>query len=222
MRILVLPGMDGGAELSTRFRAELAPDDVVGVEYGTDEPVGYDTLLLYVRSLVDASAEPVVVVAESFSGPIAIRLAAAAPRQLRGVALVATFASPVAWPGWRHLARPSLFSVPPPAFAVRRSMLDATASDEEVRQVLAAIARPEPRVMSRRLREVLTVDVRADLERCRLPMAALRATRDRLLDRRRFVRVPNTQDIEAPHLVLFARPERAAEAVRAFVDNVRS
>ena len=89
MRLVVLPGMDGGASLSARFRGLMSEaHEADGVEYPTHEKWGYERLTEHVRAVLSASAEPTVLLAESFSGPVAIRLAATPPRHLVGVVLV--------------------------------------------------------------------------------------------------------------------------------------
>lgn len=95
-RYLMLPGMDGVLQLDGELSRCLP--DVDCVSYDSRRPQGYDELEALVRERLVGS-EPVTVVAESFSGPIAMRLAANPPPSLKAVVLVATFVrSPV--PRW--------------------------------------------------------------------------------------------------------------------------
>jgi len=119
MRVLVLPGMDGGAELSEEFRARMARWYAVdSVEYGAGgAPVETVAAAL-------GGSEATVVVAESFSGAVALR-ALQRPEARRGVVgLVLAFSfvvSPTA--GWmRPFARDFVFRRPPPEWAIRASM----------------------------------------------------------------------------------------------------
>ena len=89
MRLVVLPGMDGGAELSATFR-DAIPFETEGVAYPPEELLGYDALEALLRSRLEGVGEHVLV-AESFSGPVAVRLAADPPPSLRGLVLVASF-----------------------------------------------------------------------------------------------------------------------------------
>ena len=79
-----------GATLPPLLRAlpsSLSP--VVGA-YPADQPCGYAKLLPLVEAAAPASAE-YVVVGESFSGPLALMLAARRPPGLRGIVLCASF-----------------------------------------------------------------------------------------------------------------------------------
>ena len=69
------------------------------VHYPPDRCLGYDALEPWLRDRLPA--EPFVLLAESFSGPLALRLAADPPVGLQGVILVASFArAPVRFPAW--------------------------------------------------------------------------------------------------------------------------
>lgn len=91
MRLLLLPGMDGTGRLFAPLLAALPPDiDGEPVAYPPDEPLGYEGLLPLVEAAA-ARGGDFVVVGESFSGPLALLLAARSPPGLRGVVLCATF-----------------------------------------------------------------------------------------------------------------------------------
>src|SRR5258706_6807633 len=85
---LLLPGMDGTGRLFSWLVAEL-PRQIAPrvISYRTDEPLGYRDL----EKRIAIPDEPFAIVAESFSGPLAIRIAAKRPKHLRAVVLVATF-----------------------------------------------------------------------------------------------------------------------------------
>jgi pimeloyl-ACP methyl ester carboxylesterase len=79
-----------------------------------------------------------------------------------------------------------------------------------------------PAVIRRRLHEVLTVDVTAQLAAIELPMLILRPTRDRIVPRaaaRLLAQTPHADvvDIEGPHLLLQSRPVESAAAVLRFL-----
>jgi pimeloyl-ACP methyl ester carboxylesterase len=220
--VILLPGMDGTGDL---FRPLL---DVVPatlsrrvVSYPTDRPLPYDELLVLAeRQLGDN--QDVVIIAESFSGPLALRLAAKLPEQIRAVVLVASFIRPPL-PRWvRHVVVPMLFRAPPPAMLLLRFMLGRDAPDALVREVAAAIRRVRPEVLARRLRDVLSVDCAKELRRCRAPLLYLAAADDALvrpssLAAFRAVR-PDIQarTLPGPHLLLQAQPQAAWREIERF------
>ena len=88
--------MDGTGRLFDRLRAALPQRfDVQVISYPTNELLGYDAL----AERITIPSEPFAIVAESFSGPIGITLAARNLTHLRALVLVASFAqSPIAVP----------------------------------------------------------------------------------------------------------------------------
>ena len=219
-----MPGMDGTGDLFAPLLTVLRPEwRCQVVSYPTDSAAPHDALVDTVRaSLPDA---PYVLIAESFSGPIAIALAAEAPTQLEGVVLCASFLrSPVS--RWRRLFMPlvrlAMRTLRPPRFAIRLGLLDRSASPALVDAVMAAIRRVDGRVMAGRLAAVLSVDVTAQAARVEVPVLYIRAMGDRLvgMDALRVAQsaIVDLYDVhlDGPHLILQCRPVEAAEAIRAF------
>ncbi|MEO0326823.1 MAG: alpha/beta hydrolase [Myxococcota bacterium] len=217
MKVVLLPGMDGGAALLRPFRRALALPSVVH-GYSPTRPEPYEDLLADVRRRVVSTQEPVAVVAESFSGPLAIELAARPPPGLCAVVLVATFAESPRPRALGSLVGPWLFRRPPPAMVVRRLLLDEAADPAMVSAVQAAVGRCSPVVLASRLRAVLHVDVREALARAALPGLVLHGTRDRLVPRPPKAPAHWERDaVEGPHLLLQARAEDAAQRIARFL-----
>src|SRR5580693_3790499 len=181
-QLIILPGLDGTGARITPFLREMeraVPVRVLG--YPPDQPLGYAELESLVRQGLP-QGERYVLLAESFSGPIAIRLAADPPPGLAGLILCGTFAkNPFPWlrpvralavrvpfkslPRW--LRAPLLWGSGDPKRAPPRSERASAMVDEAV--------------IRRRLHEVLTVDVTARLADIALPTLILLATGDRIL-----------------------------------------
>src|SRR5262245_17031078 len=93
MHLLLLPGGDGTGKLFDPLLHALAGQDSltpVVVAYPPDRACGYGDLLPLVEQNVPAGAD-FLVLGESFSGPLALLLAARRPPGLRGVILCGTF-----------------------------------------------------------------------------------------------------------------------------------
>jgi pimeloyl-[acyl-carrier protein] methyl ester esterase len=154
MHVCLLPGMDGSDSLATDFRAALpASISTSAVTYPRDRCLGYDALELQVREHLAGLRAPYVLLAESFSGPLAIRIAAAPPDGLRAIVLVATFHSTPLSPWLRFVTGPALFRWPMPLWAVRRYMLGPSASVSLCTRFAAAAALVRPEVLAARARE---------------------------------------------------------------------
>jgi pimeloyl-[acyl-carrier protein] methyl ester esterase len=147
LTLILLPGMDGTGELFERFLSVLpAWIQPKVVRYPPRQPLSYSDLLALVQRTLPVS-EPFVVLAESFSTPIAIRLAAEGPPNLMALIICAGFIeSPI-----RGIVRlgvsllaPILFRIPPPGFAIRTLLVGRNASVELVRSARMTISSVSP------------------------------------------------------------------------------
>lgn len=202
MSVLLLPGMDGTGALYGPL-CDLLPD-AHALAY-PPLPWGYDQLESWVR----ARCRQRVVVAESFSGPIGLRLANDPPPGLEAVVLVATFrrAPRLARLGARFGRWPFLWV--PPAVAIRQVMVGHDAPNvlvQKVRHVLKTVA---PDVLAARLRAVAQVNVPCVPK---VPLVVLVADADRLVG-------PGTwpgadvRRVTGPHLLGQRNPETVAAVV---------
>lgn len=220
LTLALLPGLDGTgrlfAPLLDALPGWLEPRVIA---YSPVESEPYERLCDRVAESLEG-AGPLIVLGESFSGPIAIRLAARL-RDLRGVVLAASFArSPVG--RWGHLRKPiaALARMRPPRWALR--LLLTGARPELAEATRAAIGSVRPEVIAARVEQVLSVDVSAELARCPVRVLYLRGLQDRLVGRRTLRHLKSVRpslevvDLDAPHLVLQRRPEEAAAAIAAF------
>jgi pimeloyl-[acyl-carrier protein] methyl ester esterase len=224
--IVLLPGFDGTGRLSRSFAGALPPQLTPSViAYPTDGPESYSDLETRVRNLLPGD-RAFAIIAESFSGPIAIRIAAKKPKGLVALVLVGTFVhNPVRFvPTWmKSLVGSYLFHIPPPAWMVRQFVAGSDAPGEIVSAALAAWCEVKPDVLAMRLREALAVDAADDFLAVTLPMLYVSGTQDRLL-------APSTVDalqrlrpdlevavIAAPHFVLQRRPAQAADLIADFL-----
>ncbi len=223
MQVLALPGLHGTDDLFDPLaRAAPRGTTVETVSYPPDRELDYAAHLeIARRSLPDGG--PFLLLGESFSGPIAVRLAAEAPPGLVGLVLCASFVRPPSWSGFRHLPWKTLFSRPVPRHVIRRRLAGPWISPEIVAAVRGVTRKVAPSVLATRLREALTVDARDALARVEVPILDLRGTRDRLVPRRcrhaiLAVRPDvRTAEIEAPHMLLQIAPLEAWGAIERFL-----
>lgn len=170
--LILLPGMEGTGEMFAPLRRALGdslPTKVL--RYPVDVPLGYEELLPRVRVELP-QGEPFVLLGESFSGPLALMLAAERPVGLRGVILSASFAqSPLSWlpPLARHLLRPCLFRWRPRPLLVK-FMLGRYATPELGCLLWNAQAQVHAAVLAARARAILAVDVVEQLKACTVPI----------------------------------------------------
>lgn len=222
--LVLLPGLDGTGTLFKPLLAHLPPEvRPLVVAYPTQERLGYEELLPRVLDALPRS-EPFVILGESFSGPLAIMAAARSPAALRGVVLCASFVrNPLPVPArLKYLVR-GLYFRATPEFARSWALLGRYATPELRRVLCEAIDAVSPDVLTHRARSVLEVDVRHELESCRVPVLYLRGTHDRVVGRRNGDEVATlcssarVVEIPASHFVLQAQPAAATAAVSEFL-----
>ena len=221
MKIILLPGLDGTGRLLADFAAALRREYEVEVIRYTAEQVAYSAIETWLEPLLPK--EDHVIVAESFSGPLAIGIAAGKPPALRGVVLVASFArTPRKLPCglWRALGWLPVW----PALMARLStpLVIGRFGSEAFQDSYRSVLREVPlRTLLARLCAVSWVDRRDRLPEIAVPLACLRATRDRLVPARASAEVEawcaEVHPLDGPHFLLQARPEEAATAVSGFI-----
>jgi pimeloyl-[acyl-carrier protein] methyl ester esterase len=225
-KLILLPGMDGTGELFADFIKALPVGyEAEAMRYPAEHFLSYDQLMSFTQSALSAS-EPFVFVAESFSTPLAARLAATKPPNLKGIVLCAGFVtSPLR--GWlRSLClflAPALFNVSLPEFAVRYWLAGPDVSRRLIAAVQTAISSVKPAVLSARLRAVLECDARAELEKIAVPILYLQAELDRVVNTscleeiRRIKPEIAVSVFSGPHLLLQREPQNTADCVADFV-----
>jgi len=224
--LVLLPGMDGtGEHFAAVLRALNDRLRCVVVRY-PDEPLEYAEYERLARSALPRD-RPFVLLGESFSGPVALSIAATKPPGLVGYVLCASFAS-CPRPLLRIL-RPLLGLLPiqhTPGALSAHFLLGRFATPELRRANASALRRVSPQTLRARLKVVADVDVSAKLCEIGVPGPYLRGTEDRLVPRgichallRHAPRL-RVVDIEGPHFLLQVNPRAAAQAIGEFVESV--
>ncbi|MFV8751747.1 alpha/beta fold hydrolase [Nannocystaceae bacterium ST9] len=220
---LLLPGLDGTGEL---FAGAIAPAELALtiVDYPREQPVARAALIERILAALPREGS-VVLVGESFSGPLALEVAARVPR-LVGVVLLASFAaSPRARPLLRLLAWAMRWVLRrrPPRFIIRWFMTGRAPA--LIERVLAIVRMVGREVLADRLRQVAEVDAREALRTCPAPLLALVARDDRLVPRRAVSRLlalrPDLRvvTLPGPHLLFQHDPAAVLAAISAWLSE---
>ncbi len=224
-KAILLPGLDGSGRLfGPLLAAGPRAFDPEPIAFPPDRALGYDALAELVRPLLPRRRY--VLLAESFSGPLAVRLAAERPRGLAALILAATFVhrplDPLLHP-LRGLVGARLFGMPMPAAVVRRLLAGPDAPDGVVGEVQRAVAGVTPEVLAHRSLEALTVDARDALAGVEVPILFVAPTRDRLIRRDAHEDVlalrPDAEIalLDAPHMVLQRCPHASLSRIEEFL-----
>lgn len=225
----ILPGLDGTGRLSSAFLAAMrarSVEDAAALAYPVDRCLDHAALAIHARSLLPRD-RPFVLLAESFSGPIGLSIAADPPAGLRGLILSTTFAraplrgcAPLA-PLLRYAP---VHSAPTPLLApALLGPWSTPALRGALRDTLRGVA---AEVLRDRVTRSLRVDHRTCLPRIRLPTLVLQARHDRLLSLRSSAALAagiagaRLIAVDGSHLLLQTRAEACAEIVADFMSSL--
>jgi len=200
----------------------------VVISYPSNELLSYDALLPFITSRLP-SRDPYLLIAESFSGPIAARISARHPANLRGLVLSASF---IRKPRGRFgiwaesLIGPYLFGNAIKHITARALLRWQGLSDKQVDLILSALDHVSPAVLAFRLKEALRVEAFEDLQHCKVPVLCLYAEKDVLLAKRceELIRLANPAarmvGLDTSHFLLQTKPEEAFRAIQTFAKEL--
>jgi pimeloyl-ACP methyl ester carboxylesterase len=222
--LVLLPGLDGTEVFFRPLLAALPPairPHVVRFPVtGSNE---YADLLAIVREAV-ASIPHCFVLGWSFSGPLALMLAATDPARVRGVILVSTFVrSPR--PLLSHIA---FAAVTPVIWMIRAGLrlpvwFFRQPADPFRRDKAETWTRVSARTIAARVRAILRLDAREALRRCPHAVLYIAGRHDNVVPRSAVNEIVRTRPsvhvrvIEGRHFALYTNPDAVADTVRAFI-----
>jgi pimeloyl-ACP methyl ester carboxylesterase len=209
--------MDGTGDLFEAFAAS-APAEFRPIVVRYPNTGSYDELEKLVQSYIPPD-EPFAVVAESFSGPLGVRVAAAAGDRCEVLVLCNTFVSRPAWQIFAKLPWTLLFALPRPMFLVRWRLLGRHAQPALLERVRSILHATSAHVLATRIQSVLRCNEEASARSLRCRVLYLRGTEDRVVWDRvvsdTLRRLPSAvrKEISAPHLLLQTHPRAAWSAI---------
>lgn len=225
-KLVLLPGIYGTGELFADFMKAL-PKDFASTApcYPNDVCLSYADLL---RGVQYSASEygSFVMLAESFSTPLAIQFASTNPPSLKGLILSAGFAtSPVrgVLQFITPFLAPLLSYLPVNEIGARVMVPGPMVPGSALARMRAAIASVKPEVLMDRVRSVVGCNVLEELRKIKVPMLYLQARRDSLVnpvcleEMRRVKPEIEVVVMDGPHVLLQLRAQQAAEIVAEFV-----
>ncbi|MCB1803863.1 MAG: alpha/beta fold hydrolase [Candidatus Competibacteraceae bacterium] len=229
MTLVLLPGLDGTGLLFEPLVNAVGDNfEVRIVSYPHDGALGYAELELVARNALPCDG-PYVLLGESFSGPIAVSIAASNPAGLLGVVLSCSFVRnprPVL-SAFRFLvdAFPVRFM---PAFLLSFLLMGRFSTDNLQSRLKQALSSVSATALRTRLQAVLSVDVSTELQELRVPLMYLRATEDQIVPHAASSQIAaiypmaEVLTLEGPHCLLQAAPVEAAKVIGSFAARVQN
>lgn len=223
--LILLPGLDGTGLMHSEFLRAMANDfeQITVITYPTDQKFSYIELEHLVRNRLPLNG-PFALLGESFSGPIALSVAANPPAGLMNVILSTSFA---VWPSLLIDVFAPLTHFAPvrsiPLKLMSWLLLGRWATRDIEKELQQALLSVKPHILRDRALSAMRVNVSAKLKSIALPLLHIRATHDRLLSRHASEKILNgvngsqLVDVTGPHLLLQTAPHECARVVREFI-----
>lgn len=218
-----LPGLHGTADLFDGLKEQMpAGRQVEYIELPQTGKQDYKSLSLKI-SKSWPTGQKRVLIAESFSGPLAIRLADLHSADVVGVVLASSFCDAPINPGFAMLPLRPLFMVKPSLSTLKHFLIGEDASSVELAQLLGAIRNIPASTLAKRVRTVLNLEERDNPSLRQIPMLILQAHNDNLVpweaQSRLIASYPHADVhwIESPHLMLQREPGQCLQLIEQFL-----
>ena len=225
--LVFMPGLDGTG-LSFEPILPFLPADakITIIRYPTDKLLSFEEAVECAAAQIPAH-DPPIVIAESFSGPVAIQMIGSGRVQAKALILCATFAKsprPIVWRIISFLRLPLLIMPDMP----KRFFKIVIGEDKLIADLLPlwkkVHADVPARVMNHRLKIINGVDVTKWLTELPVPCCYLQAVNDRVVpsscveDIKKCAPLLEVKRINAPHFILQAQPQACLDAIEEFVN----
>lgn len=224
-----LPGLHGTDELYGAIRERL-PKGVQAefVNLPSSGKQDYNTLCDWLQGELPElpQGQKRLMIAESFSGPLALRFTSQRTDEVAGIVLAATFCDTPLNPGIALLPLRPLFMVKPPGKALRHFLIGDDASAVEVAELKAVVQAIPSSTLTKRVRTILQLMERDNPQLPDLPMLILQSQSDNLIpweaQRKLEACYPkaNTHWIESPHLIMQRCPKQCVKRIVKFAKTI--
>jgi pimeloyl-[acyl-carrier protein] methyl ester esterase len=231
--IVFLPGIDGTG-VSFGPLGEVLPPDVIAkiIRYPTDKLISFEETVQCARDQIQSDQKEVIVLAESFSGPVAVALVGSGQLKAKCLILCATFARsprPALLKILNYLPLELLLKLPFPRFLLKQLVEGEKEATDVFLSMWARVkTMVPPKVLVHRLKVISQMDVRQWLPKLTIPCCYIQATCDRavpsssLFDFAEAIVDLRVRRIRGPHYILQAQPQACLSAIENFVGLIKT
>ncbi len=217
MRLILLPGMDGTGILFKPFVEKLPQSLVIEViSYPLKEKLSYRELAIFVKENLPEK-EKFILLAESYSGPVAYLLAQDQAPNLKSIIFVASFLTPprsVLLKILSMLPLEKLLDMQIPSFIAKFFMLGARIEKETLNLFKQTLEKVSGAVLAKRFREIAKLTF--DLKIIDIPAIYIQGKNDKLVPSfnveifKQCFKGLKVYQVSGPHFILQANPEDCA------------
>jgi len=217
----LLPGLDGTGELFNPLLKELSEKlNILVIRYPTDKELTYNELTAYVNEYLK-NENSISLIAESFSGPIALQVLKENRNKIKAVVLIASFITP---PSKTLLKLASFIPVEfllkfePPDYLIKRYCLGINATDKMLHSFKNAIKLVRPNVLAQRLKELSKLNKNQFTGLINSKITYIQASNDKLVPSNCLRELASIVSVDVrlvngPHFLLQVQPKECAEII---------
>jgi pimeloyl-ACP methyl ester carboxylesterase len=225
LELVLLPGLDGTGHLFKPLLQAMPNDVKVSIiSYPSNKRLSYQQLVDYATEQLPKN-KPLLMLAESFSGPIAVDLLSSIYHNIRGAIFCASFVQ-VPRPLLLRLAQmlplATILDLPMPTPVIRFFCLGQDAPQSIITLFQEVLDEVQPSILAHRLKMLANLNVVSALANLKMPCCYLQATNDKLIPH---VSIKPFQDalpnllikrVAGPHFILQAKPVACIQVIKDF------
>lgn len=223
-----------GTGISFEPLGKLLPPDVKVkvIQYPADKCLSFKETVQCALDQIQTDQEEVIVVAESFSGPVAIELVGSGKLRAKCLILCSTFATtprPILLKLLEYLPLEWLMELPFPSFILKHVVEGGKEAADLFHSMWKRVRSQVPgEVLVHRLKVINQMDVRKWLPLITIPCLYIQASSDRsvpassLFDFIEGVPDLRVKRIKGPHFILQAQPQACWDEILNYVDAIQT
>jgi pimeloyl-ACP methyl ester carboxylesterase len=224
---VLLPGLNGTDGLFSDFMA-LAPlgTHLVALSYPVDQELGYKELTDWICEQLSKISGKLVLLGESFSGPLSLFVENRISERVVAVILTASFISPPRAEFFKLLPWHTAFALAKPLYSLRILLSDNSKSTSILKAIAIEKQKVHPRVLSHRVKQTLSVNAGEALIACKAPILYLQASKDLIVPKSALTEIlrlassVSVVEIPTQHFLLQSMPAEAWSAITQFMDTI--
>lgn len=226
MKLILLPGLDGTGNMFQPLISSLGDEiKTLTISYPSDRHLSYDDLSCFVRNKLKNFDEQLVLLAESFSGPVAVKLLQDSLPNIKAVIFSAAFCeSPksVLVSLSKFLPVATILKLPIPNAVIKYFCFGYDCCPETIDLFRTTISQSNVKVLSQRIIEISNLTFEGK-NLSDIPCCYIQAQYDKLVPESAFQSfqkiVPDIQliKIKGPHFILQAKPQECKESIVKFI-----
>ncbi len=224
--LVLLPGLNGTEGLFHPLMEKTpAIITTLAISYPTHEVMSYEALVPYVLAHLATIDGRIILVGESFSGPLSLLIAHQRPHNLIGIILVATFIRAPQFSVARLLPWQIGFYLTKPLYSLR-TLLAAKHNRSMIGRIATELQKVSPKVLAARIQAIFAVDVRRELRECALPLLYCRGDYDIVVPEKNLLEIMAIKPtievayFKTQHFLLQAAVDEVWEVIAGFVERI--